>query len=110
MQKTSILSYVTFLLVFQSVLPGSCRSIHPKPHEDRDTHVSLNGEVETTNLSRIMESAGDEHIAPRDNILSRFTYFATGLGACGTYNKPSDFVCAAANFPKPSSLTPTLSR
>ena len=35
---------------------------------------------------------GDKRVYPRQSTGARFTFYDTGLGACGVYNKSTDFV------------------
>jgi hypothetical protein len=44
-----------------------------------------------------VRASGDVDMYKRDYPNSRFTFYAVGLGACGSVNQPGDFVCGNSN-------------
>ena len=80
----------SLIYLLQLALLGTCQLHHVVHVDGRAVHNNLH-----TAQAIGSASSGQKihnNLNRRDTALSRFTYFATGLGACGTYNKPTDFV------------------
>ncbi|KAG0698631.1 hypothetical protein DFH29DRAFT_810081 [Suillus ampliporus] len=71
-----------FVFAFVStVLPFTAGSIHGRLHRERHQDLA-------------QRARGDVDIHKRSFNNARFTFYEVGLGACGQYNYPGDFIVA----------------
>lgn len=76
---------LSFALLWYSVSASSAHQARNRRHGRR-----LNSDL-------AVRAPGDVDMYKRDFTDARFTYYAVGLGACGTTNQPGDFVCDISN-------------
>jgi hypothetical protein len=72
---------LSFALLWCSVSASSAHQVNRRHGKRLDADLAV-------------RAPGDVDMYKRDYANSRLTYYAVGLGACGTVNQPSDFVCA----------------
>lgn len=76
---------LSFALLWYSVSASSAHQARNRRHGRRlDSDLAV-------------RAPGDVDMYKRDFTDARFTYYAVGLGACGTTNQPGDFVCGISN-------------
>ncbi|KAG2147144.1 RlpA-like double-psi beta-barrel-protein domain-containing protein-containing protein, partial [Suillus cothurnatus] len=72
---------LSFALLWCSVSASSAHQVNRRHGKRLDADLAV-------------RAPGDVDMYKRDYANSRLTYYAVGLGACGTVNQPSDFIVA----------------